>query len=185
MNNYDKIITAALKLFVHEGFHGSSTAKIAAEAGVSNGTFFHYFKTKEELINSLYTGLKESFKNHLLENLGDFQNSKSKIRQIWFSYANWMLDNGEISMFFNMYSNSPYIDKLSREEASRNFSFIYEAFREGAENEMLLNIHPCLLLYSMYGAIESYTRFINDFDMPRDEYIEPAFSMWWRSVVNA
>jgi AcrR family transcriptional regulator len=45
----DRILSTALKLFVTYGFHGTPTSKIASEAGISNGTLFHYFKTKDEL----------------------------------------------------------------------------------------------------------------------------------------
>jgi AcrR family transcriptional regulator len=47
-----QIMNAALKLFVENGFHGTSTAEIAKTAGVATGTLFHHFKTKQELINN-------------------------------------------------------------------------------------------------------------------------------------
>ena len=59
------ILDASLKLFVENGFHGTSTAEIAKTAGVATGTLFHYFKTKEELINSLYLHTKESMLNEI------------------------------------------------------------------------------------------------------------------------
>jgi AcrR family transcriptional regulator len=40
-------LAAALQLFVAFGFHGTPTSRIAAQAGVSNGTLFHYYKTKQ------------------------------------------------------------------------------------------------------------------------------------------
>ena len=46
------ILDASLKLFVENGFHGTSTAEIAKTAEVATGTLFHYFKTKEELIKT-------------------------------------------------------------------------------------------------------------------------------------
>ena len=57
------ILDASLKFFVENGFHGTSTAEIAKTAGVATGTLFHYFKTKEELINRLYLHTKESMLN--------------------------------------------------------------------------------------------------------------------------
>ena len=48
------IAGAAARLFTERGFHGTPTSLIAREAGISNGTLFHYFPTKEELINFAY-----------------------------------------------------------------------------------------------------------------------------------
>ena len=47
------IIAAAVTLIDREGV-GISTARVAAEAGVSNGTLFNYFPTKQALIDSVY-----------------------------------------------------------------------------------------------------------------------------------
>jgi TetR/AcrR family fatty acid metabolism transcriptional regulator len=41
---------AATRLFAAEGFHAVSTRRIAAEAGVSEGTIFHYFGAKQALM---------------------------------------------------------------------------------------------------------------------------------------
>ena len=63
MDKREQILLAALKLFTEFGFHGTPTSKIAVEAGVSNGTLFHYFKTKEALILALYDYVKKNSTN--------------------------------------------------------------------------------------------------------------------------
>ncbi|MEQ8516903.1 MAG: TetR/AcrR family transcriptional regulator [Chromatocurvus sp.] len=44
------ILRAATELFATAGFHSTSTRRIAAQAGVSEGTVFHYFGSKYELM---------------------------------------------------------------------------------------------------------------------------------------
>ncbi|MUT68827.1 TetR/AcrR family transcriptional regulator [Paenibacillus sp. NEAU-GSW1] len=44
-----QLLQAAVTLFVQDGFDKTSTAAIAKAAGVSHGTVFFYFQTKEEL----------------------------------------------------------------------------------------------------------------------------------------
>lgn len=44
------ILNAAAELFASAGFQATSTRKIAAAAGVSEGTVFHYFGSKNELM---------------------------------------------------------------------------------------------------------------------------------------
>ena len=44
------ILDAATRLFASHGFHATSTRRIAAAAGVSEGTVFHYFGSKNELM---------------------------------------------------------------------------------------------------------------------------------------
>ena len=49
------IINAGLKLFAQRGFHGTSIADIAKEAGVSKGLAYNYFKSKTELAEAILT----------------------------------------------------------------------------------------------------------------------------------
>jgi AcrR family transcriptional regulator len=48
-----QIIRASLKVFSRRGIIGTKISMIAAEAGVSQGLFYHYFKSKDELFTSL------------------------------------------------------------------------------------------------------------------------------------
>lgn len=47
------IMNAAALLFARHGFHATSTRKIAAQANVSEGTIFHYYATKTELLRAI------------------------------------------------------------------------------------------------------------------------------------
>ena len=51
-----EILEAAIALFGDEGFHSVSTRKIAAAAGVSEGTLFNYFSSKNELSEKMDLG---------------------------------------------------------------------------------------------------------------------------------
>lgn len=48
-----EILDAALRCFSRNGFHNTTTADIVREAGVSQGTFYLYFKTKDDVIAAL------------------------------------------------------------------------------------------------------------------------------------
>ncbi len=46
----NRIIDAALRLFSEKGYEATTVAEIAEAAGVAKGTFFNYFKAKEDLL---------------------------------------------------------------------------------------------------------------------------------------
>lgn len=48
-----QILDVALHHFIQYGFHGTSTRKIAGEAGISSGLMFHYFPNKTALYEAL------------------------------------------------------------------------------------------------------------------------------------
>ena len=49
----EKILRAALQLFAQEGFHATSTSKVAKKAGVSEGLIFRHFGNKEGLLYAI------------------------------------------------------------------------------------------------------------------------------------
>lgn len=184
MDNKKKILNAALELFIQNGFHGTSTSKIAEKAGVSNGTLFHHFKTKEILINSLFVSIKEGFKEHLLEQMEACDTTRGRIKNCWFNCIKWSITNKNSTIFFKMYASSPYIDKLSKEEASRHVGFILEIIKDGIKDETLLDIDPALLLEYFTGSIHAYFNYYYDHSDTNEQHIETAFNMFWRSIVN-
>jgi len=48
-----KILEAAFRLMVKDGYESTSISQIAKEAGVSKGLMYNYFRSKEELLNAL------------------------------------------------------------------------------------------------------------------------------------
>lgn len=55
-----EILDIAEKLFISQGYHKTSVADITREAGVAKSTFFYYFKTKEEILDSIVLRLTQS-----------------------------------------------------------------------------------------------------------------------------
>jgi len=50
-----QILDAAIRVFARQGFHSTRVSDIADEAGVAYGLVYHYFKSKEEVLNELFT----------------------------------------------------------------------------------------------------------------------------------
>lgn len=58
----NRIVNAAICLFTEKGYEATTVAEITEMAGVAKGTFFNYFKTKDELLIKFQ---KEVFFNEL------------------------------------------------------------------------------------------------------------------------
>ena len=49
------ILDAAIRVLARQGYHGTRVSDIADEAGVAYGLVYHYFKSKDEVLNELFT----------------------------------------------------------------------------------------------------------------------------------
>jgi len=50
-----QILDAAVRVFAHQGFHRCRVSDIADEAGVAYGLVYHYFNSKDQVLNELFT----------------------------------------------------------------------------------------------------------------------------------
>jgi TetR/AcrR family fatty acid metabolism transcriptional regulator len=50
-----QILDAAIRVFARQGFHSCRVSDIADEAGVAYGLVYHYFASKDEVLNELFT----------------------------------------------------------------------------------------------------------------------------------
>ncbi len=67
----EEIISAAQKLIIQKGYRKTSVEDITKEAGIAKGSFYTYFKSKDSLMESIFSekievlskGLEDSLKN--------------------------------------------------------------------------------------------------------------------------
>lgn len=49
-----QLLDAAVRVFARKGFHATRVADIAEEAGVSHGLLYHYFKSKDQVLEAVF-----------------------------------------------------------------------------------------------------------------------------------
>lgn len=86
------ILEAASICFAERGL-SASTAMIAKQAGLSEGTLFRYFPSKDELINELYLYLKKDLCAYLSNGFSPSASLEQRARFLWFSYISWGVKN--------------------------------------------------------------------------------------------
>src|ERR1700761_2099565 len=58
------ILDAAFRCFIKDGFHGASTTQICAAAKISPGHLYHYFPSKEAIVEAMVDmGLERAAKD--------------------------------------------------------------------------------------------------------------------------
>jgi AcrR family transcriptional regulator len=64
-----QILDAAVRVFARKGFHASRVGDIAEEAGVAHGLLYHYFESKDAVLQAVF---QENW-NVLLERIGSVE----------------------------------------------------------------------------------------------------------------
>ncbi len=68
-----KVLLAALDLFSNQGFHATTTSKIAKAAGVSEATIYKYFQSKDDLLKKLLSPLFIELQQDFIGSLSQYQ----------------------------------------------------------------------------------------------------------------
>ena len=76
------IIRAAIRVFANNGYFNSKVADIASEAGVADGTVYLYFKSKEEILHSIFDRSMEEAIADGRKRLAGVSDPREKLRRI-------------------------------------------------------------------------------------------------------
>lgn len=94
----NRILSVAERIFSEVGFDGARVDDIAKEAGVNKSLIYYYFKSKDEILDTLSTSLVEDVKKILIrsvENAPD-TNQEDSYRQLFDAYMNFIVEKRRI-----------------------------------------------------------------------------------------
>lgn len=90
------IIDAAVQLFTEEGFHASSTRKIAARAGVSEGTLFNYFGSKNDLLLAILDGFYEDLESSARSGVENIMDTRERLQFVAENHVRALVANNAL-----------------------------------------------------------------------------------------
>src|SRR5580693_5649205 len=86
------ILSAASQVFAERGL-GAPTVAITSAAGISEGSLFTYFKTKDELINALYREIKLELADAMMSGFPRKQSVRNRLQHVWNHFVDWGVAN--------------------------------------------------------------------------------------------
>src|SRR6476620_899703 len=78
----EAILRAAVKVFAKKGYFNSKVADIAAAAGIADGTVYLYFKSKDEILHSVFDQAMDSFIAEGKRELASLAKPEDRLRKI-------------------------------------------------------------------------------------------------------
>ncbi len=148
----EAILEAALDLFVEKGFHGTSVPSVAERAGVAAGTIYHYFASKEALVNALYKRWKAQISARVTSGFPFDRPPREQFRTIWERMADFALAHPKELAFLELHHHGSYLDEESRRIENHTLDFGIEMVRQAQANEAIKPLDPSLLVELANGA---------------------------------
>ncbi len=130
-----RIIQAAIQAFAAKGYTDTTISKIAAAAGVADGTVYEYFKNKEDLLLSIP---EERLKDHLELAKGSFniQDSVMKLRQfLQYHFRLYLTDHGFLKVYIMLILlNRRFYESRAFGSLRSYVGLLEEVIQEGIKN---------------------------------------------------
>ena len=92
-NTQDIIYKTAIEMMEEKGFQNLKVEEICKTAGVSIGSFYNCFKSKNDILNEVFRQIDEYFKNSVIDKLKS-GSSIDRIKVYFEIYADYNVDRG-------------------------------------------------------------------------------------------
>jgi AcrR family transcriptional regulator len=161
LDKRSEIIQAALDLIVERGFHGASMAMVAKKAEVGAGTIYHYFESKEALINELYQELEKKVIATLWEGYPISKPIRERFIHLGTALLKYFIAHPLYFRYMEQYHNSPYGVSLRRDKIlskTEDHDIFKNLFEEGIAQQIIKNL-PLIMLFALaFGPLVALAR---------------------------
>lgn len=150
-----RILDAALKLFLKTGYDGTAIPPIAKEAGVSVGTIYRYFDSKEALVNELFCETLQGLREYVGKDYPKNANVKESFFYIFNKLYEYCEDNYEQFMFVSSAETGHYIRRENKNRLEEFYDFIFTDLEKFKKEGLVRNIPNKMFIAIVYAPIES------------------------------
>jgi AcrR family transcriptional regulator len=179
------ILDAATRLFAERGLAAAPTSEISRRADVAEGTLFTYFKTKDDLINSLYREIKLELADAMMSDFPRKKNVRTRLRHVWDRYVNWGIANPAQRKVLAQLVVSDILTKDSREAGNAPFVELQTMIRDAIEQRVFRDDLPVELVSKSLGAMAEATMdLMGAHPAKANKYRDSGFQMYWAGITK-
>ncbi|GAB3315496.1 TetR/AcrR family transcriptional regulator [Larkinella ripae] len=154
-NTEGKIKDAAKKVFLERGFDGAKLRHIAEEAGTTMAMVNYYFRSKEQLFQSIFLETMGSFFGRIVSILNEEVPLEIKIWKVVDNYTDFLYDNPHVPVFVlaELQKNSSAVfEKLNVKHVVETAYFVKQLQLEG-EKGTIRKVKPLHMIVTMLGSL--------------------------------
>jgi TetR/AcrR family fatty acid metabolism transcriptional regulator len=155
-----RILDAAVRVFAKKGFYATRVSEVAKAAGVADGTIYLYFKSKDELLVSLFEDRVERLLAFLQTELPNTATASEKLRRIIELQLGLLEGERDLAEVVTVILRQS--TKLMKEYAAPKFTAYLDAIASvvadgQTSGELRADVSPHLAARAIFGALDGIT----------------------------
>jgi TetR/AcrR family fatty acid metabolism transcriptional regulator len=156
----ERILDAAVRVFAKKGFHATRVSEVAKAAGVADGTIYLYFKSKDELLVSLFEDRVERLLAFMHQELPRTASASEKLRRVIELQLGLLEGERDLAEVITVILRQS--TKLMKEYAAPKFTAYLDAIARvisdgQAAGELRGDVSPHLAARAIFGALDGIT----------------------------
>ncbi|GBF35074.1 transcriptional regulator [Desulfocucumis palustris] len=179
MDYRQRIISALRELAMFRGFSGVTVDELASHTGISKRTIYRYFKSKDEIIESVFAEFMNDIRQMMLKAMNSSHNPVEKIINVVMGIA----QNVKIvqpPMLYDLQRHYPHLWERLEEFRTNNIQHIFESIIMKNRNYFNKNINPKIFTTALLAGIRAVATpsFIIENNLTPEETVRSLFSIY-------
>jgi len=153
----EAILRAAIKVFANSGYFNSKVADIAREAGVADGTVYLYFKSKEDILHSIFDRSVEEALCSAREQIKRVADPREKLRRIALLHLERLGADRDLAVVFQveLRGSTKFMQEFSAAGFAEYLSLIRSTFEEGQRAGVFRSdLNAKVVAKILFGALD-------------------------------
>lgn len=146
-----------MRVFAEKGYFNATVAEIARAAGVADGTIYLYFKSKDELLLSVFDEKMALLCGAAREAVETATSCADALRRIAALHLEAVERNPAVAsvLIVEMRQSSPFVNKAEKPRLAEYLGIISDIVSRGQESgEFRKDIHPAAFKRALFGALD-------------------------------
>jgi TetR/AcrR family fatty acid metabolism transcriptional regulator len=152
-----QIIEAAVRVFARNGYYNSRVSDIAREAGIASGTIYLYFKTKNDILVTLFREKMAAFVGRVQKAIAAESDAVAKLRRLVALHFKILEANPELAevVQVELRQGHKFFRGASAAEVGAYFALIGSVLEEGVESGLFRKDLPIkVATKALFGAVD-------------------------------
>ncbi|ULL16879.1 TetR/AcrR family transcriptional regulator [Paenibacillus sp. H1-7] len=147
------VLETTLNIIIRKELQATSMSLIAKESGVSTGSIYHYFQSKEDIVNELYKAIVTFNGEYVREGLLQGRTIREKFELGWSRVVDLGKQYPQGFQFIEQYSFSPYIyDEVKQEVYTGGWCGpMNQLYEEAIQQKLFISLNPKMMVQMHYG----------------------------------
>ena len=153
----EAILLAATKVFAGKGYFNSKVADIAAEAGIADGTVYLYFKSKDEILHSIFDRAMADFIAEGRRELASIDDPAAKLARIAELHLERLGADRDMAVVFQveLRGSTKFMQEFSAAGFGEYLDIIRQTIVDGQKSGVFRDdIKPIVAAKILYGALD-------------------------------